>query len=75
MTSPPPDATTPEAVRRDGMRSSGLLLRVVQAGEQRVLGTLDAIDCAKGAVVLRLTSNGRALALRVRQFTDVDFIS
>ena len=75
MTSPSPDTTTPEAVRRDGMRSSGLLLRVVQAGEQRVLGTLDAIDCARGAVVLRVTSNGRVLALRATQFADVDFIS
>jgi cytochrome c-type biogenesis protein CcmH/NrfG len=75
ITSLPLDAARPEEVRRDGMRSSGLLLRVVQAGEQRVLGTLDAIDCANGTIVLRVTSNGRALALRTRQLADVHFIS
>jgi tetratricopeptide (TPR) repeat protein len=75
VTSPPLDADRLEEARRDGTRSSSLLLRVVQAGEQRVLGTLDAIDCARGAVVLRVTSNGRALALRATQLANVDFIS
>ena len=57
------------------LQDSGLLLRVVQPGEQRLLGTLDAIDCVNGTVVLRVTSNGRTVALRARQFADVDFIS
>ena len=72
---PPPDAARPEDGRRDGMRASGLMLRLIQAGEQRVLGTLDAIDCASGTVLLRVTSNGRALALKTQQLADVDFIS
>jgi cytochrome c-type biogenesis protein CcmH/NrfG len=75
ITSPPLDAARPEDGRRDGMRSSIPVLREVQAGEQRILGTLDAIDCAKGTIVLRVTSNGRALALRTKQLADVDFIS
>ena len=51
------------------------LLRVVQPGEQRVLGTLDAIDCVNGTIVLRVTSNGRTLSLTARQFADVEFVS
>ena len=69
------DDVRPAEIRRDGARATGLLLRVVQTGEQRVLGTLDAIDCVSGAVVLRVTGNGRTLALRARQLADVDFIS
>lgn len=56
-------------------RARGLLLRVVQAGEQRVFGTFDAIECGAGGFVLRVTSNGRTLALSARQLTDVDLIS
>jgi tetratricopeptide (TPR) repeat protein len=74
-TTTPLDAARLEESRREDMRSRIPVLRVVQAGEQRVLGTLDAIDCANGAIVLRVTSNGRSLALRTRQFADVDFIS
>ena len=78
-----PGATTPppvDAVRAterlvEAERARGLLLRVVQPGEQRVLGTLDAIDCANGTFVLRVTSNGRTLALGARQLADVDLIS
>jgi hypothetical protein len=40
-----------------------------------VFGTLDAIDCARGTILLRVTSRGRTLALRARQLTDVDLIS
>lgn len=54
---------------------AGLVLRPVEAGEQRVLGTFEAVDCANGAVVLRVAIDGRVLALQAKQFTDVDFIS
>lgn len=40
-----------------------------------MLGTLDVIDCAKGTIVLRVTSDGRTLALRISQLADVDVIS
>lgn len=69
------DAARLAEIRREGDRTSGLLLRVVQPGEQRVLGTLDAIDCVNGTIVIRVTSNGRTLALKARQFAEVDFIS
>ena len=75
ITPPPLDTARPEGARGDGMRANVPLLREIQAGEQRVLGTLDAIDCANGTIVLRVTSNGRALALMTKQFADVDFIS
>jgi cytochrome c-type biogenesis protein CcmH/NrfG len=74
-TASPVDAARLVEIRREGDRASGLLLRVVQPGEQRVLGTLDAIDCVNGTVVIRVTSNGRTLAFRARQLADVDFIS
>jgi tetratricopeptide (TPR) repeat protein len=78
-----PEVSTPSPVDAIGAteklieaeRARGLLLRVVQPGEQRVLGTLDAVDCANGTIVLRVTSNGRTLSLRARQFADVEFIS
>jgi cytochrome c-type biogenesis protein CcmH/NrfG len=66
-------ATTKKLVEAE--RARGLLLRVVQPGELRVLGTLDAIDCATGLFVLRVTSNGRTLALSAKQLADVDLIS
>lgn len=56
-------------------RASGLLLRLVLPGEQRVLGTFEAIDCENGAVALRVAAAGRVLRLRTRQLADVDFIS
>ncbi len=71
----PVDAGAPPDPRSNAAALSGLMLRAVQPGEQRVLGTLDAVDCGNGAVILRVTSNGRSLALRARQFADVDFIS
>ena len=67
--------TSPTDALRDGDRASGLQLRVVQAGEQRLLGTLDGIDCVGGLVVFRVTTNGGPRALMARQFADVDFIS
>jgi cytochrome c-type biogenesis protein CcmH/NrfG len=62
-------------LRRMAGRATGLVLRPVQAGELRVLGTFDAIDCVNGSVVLRVSSDGRVLALRTKQLADVDFIS
>ena len=56
-------------------RASGLLLRNVEPGEQRVLGRFQAIDCINGAIVLRVSAEGRVLSLRTRQLADVDFIS
>lgn len=74
-TPPPVDAVRATERLVEAERARGLLLRVVQPGEQRVLGTLDAIDCANGTFVLRVTSNGRTLALGARQLADVDLIS
>ena len=54
---------------------AGLVLRPVETGEERVLGTFEAIDCVNGAVVLRVAIDGRVLALQAKQFADVDFIS
>jgi len=54
---------------------AGLVLRPVEAGEQRVLGTFEAVDCVNGAVVLRVAIDGRVLALQTKQLADVDFIS
>jgi tetratricopeptide (TPR) repeat protein len=74
-TTPSSADTIAEENQRLGSRLSGLLFRAVQPGEQRVFGTLDAIDCVNGTVTLRVTSSGRTLALTAKQFTDVDFIS
>ena len=74
-TPPPIDVDRPAENRRAGDRASGPLLRAVQPGEQRVLGTLDAIDCVNGTIVLRVTTNGRTLSLGAKQFADVEFIS
>ena len=74
-TPPPVDAVRATDKPVEAERARGLLLRVVQPGEQRVLGTLDAIDCANGTFVLRVTSNGRTLALGARQLADVNLIS
>jgi hypothetical protein len=71
-------AATPAAAPenpRDGSRLSRPVLRVVEPGEQRVLGTFDALECVKGTFTLRVTSNGRTLALSAKQLTDVEFIS
>ena len=59
----------------DARRASGLMLRNVEPGEQRVLGRFQAIDCANGAIVLRIAGEGRVLSLRTKQLADVDFIS
>lgn len=71
---PSPVETPPAETRREGTRAA-LMLRTVQPGEQRVLATLDAIDCATSGVVIRVSSEGRKLALKAKQFTDVDFVS
>jgi tetratricopeptide (TPR) repeat protein len=69
------DMRIPAETRREVARDGGLLLRAVQPGEQRVLGVLEAVECANGSVVFRVASNGRTLALRAAQFADVEFIS
>ena len=74
-TAAPIDEVALEEIRRQARRAGGLQLRLVLAGEQRVLGTFDAVDCVNGAVVLRVASNGRVLALETRQLADVDFIT
>jgi len=78
----PPGGSTPTPIdeaRLAELRSqagrAGLQLRPVAAGEQRVIGTFEAIECVNGTVVLRVVSDGRALSLRTRQLADVDFIS
>jgi cytochrome c-type biogenesis protein CcmH/NrfG len=74
-TAAPIDAVRLAEIRSEAERASGLLLRQVQAGERRVLGTFQAIDCVNGSVVLRVSSEGRSLALRAKALADVDFIS
>ena len=79
----PPGGSTPAPIdearlaelRSQAGRASGLQLRPVAAGEQRVIGTFEAIECVNGTVVLRVVSDGRVLSLRTRQLADVDFIS
>ena len=79
----PPGGSTPAPIdearlaelRSQAGRASGLQLRPVAAGEQRVIGTFEAIECVNGTVVLRVVSDGRVLSLRTKQLADVDFIS
>jgi len=78
----PPGGSTPTPIdeaRLAELRSqagrAGLQLRPVAAGEQRVIGTFEAIECVNGTVVLRVVSDGRVLSLRAKQLADVDFIS
>jgi Flp pilus assembly protein TadD len=73
-TAAPIDEAKLEALRRQAGRA-GLQLRPVGAGEQRVFGTFQAVDCVNGSVVLRVATGGRVLALRTKQLADVDFIS
>ena len=74
-TASPIDEVSLAEIRREARRASGLMLRPVEPGEQRVLGTFEAVDCINGDVVLRVASEGRVLALRTKQLADVDFIS
>jgi hypothetical protein len=74
-TPPPIDAASPAETPREAEPASRFLLRDVQRGERRVLGTFDAVECVNGIIVLRVTSNGRTLALRAVRLADVDFIS
>jgi Flp pilus assembly protein TadD len=74
-TASPIDEASLAEIRREAGRASGLILRRVETGEERVLGTFEAVDCINGDVVLRVASEGRVLALRAKQLADVDFIS
>jgi hypothetical protein len=74
-TASPIDEASLAEIRREAQRASGLQLRPVGPGEQRVLGRFQAIDCVNGTVLLRVAVEGRVLALQTRQLADVDFIS
>lgn len=66
---PAPDASAPPTTLQ-------LILRDVQAGEQRVEGTLARIDCPAGApVVFHVTTPDGAKALAAPALGDVDFIT
>ena len=50
-------------------------LRRVGPGETRVHGIFRSVDCRKDAVVLNIDQDGRVLAFRRRNSTNVEFIS
>jgi tetratricopeptide (TPR) repeat protein len=51
------------------------LFRKLGAGEQRVKGTLTAIECAGGRIALVLLVDGRPAKLRVADFQQIEFIT
>ena len=68
----------PAEVRFDARPEAPALildLRQVQAGEVRRPGFLIAIECSATGVVLRVDTEGRAVALKARRFEDVEFIT
>ena len=52
-----------------------LVLRTLNEDETRVEGSLQAIDCPAGRVVLRLLTNDGPLALEAPRFDAIEFIS
>ncbi len=52
-----------------------LMLRDVGAGEMRVAGEFERVECGAGAIVLHLRLADRVLRLRARAFDAVDFIN
>jgi tetratricopeptide (TPR) repeat protein len=59
----------------DTAPSYTLLLRALQAGEQRVFGSLERIECTAGAIFFYVKSGERTLRFSAAKFDGVEFIT
>ncbi|HEY7289054.1 MAG TPA: tetratricopeptide repeat protein [Vicinamibacterales bacterium] len=68
------DPSPADTVRPDDSkeRRSGLLLRAVHSGEERMLGQLTRIDCARGTVRFTVESEDREVTAAATRMEDVE---